>query len=233
MPVVSFSLMKENYSLTVSSSNIKTGLGVAVSTSTALTCPDSCMFKAKGCYASAGPVAIHWRKITEGLRGGTWEAFIQSVLSLPMGWKFRHNQAGDLPGENLEIDTAKLAQLSNAVKTRKLQAWTYTHKPLTSANVSAIKSAIASGFVINASADSLAQADEKMALGLPTVVVLPQGAPNRLFTPAGNKVIKCPAQSMDNVSCATCMLCHKAERSVVVGFEAHGTYKKAVSAMVA
>lgn len=225
--------MQENYSLTVSSSNKKTGLGVAVSTSSAVTCPDTCSFKAKGCYASAGPLAIHWRKISEGVRGGAWDTFVQSVLALPVGWKFRHNQAGDLPGENLAIDTAKLASLASAVKTRKLLAWTYTHKPTNAANVSAIKSAIASGLVINASADSLAQADEKMALGLPTVVVLPQGSPNKLFTPAGRKVVKCPAQTMENVSCATCMLCHKAERSVAVGFEAHGTFKKAVSAMVA
>lgn len=225
--------MKEFYSLTINSSNAKTGIGVAVSTSTALTCPDTCSFKAKGCYASAGPLAIHWRAISEGKRGGTWAEFIRSVLSLPIGWKFRHNQAGDLPGENLAIDTFKLAELSSAVKTRKLQAWTYTHKPLTSANVNAIKGAIDDGFVINASADNLTQADEKKAMGLPTVVVLPHDASDTLQTPAGNKVVVCPAQNKENVSCSSCMLCHKASRSVIVGFKAHGTFKKAVSSMVA
>lgn len=226
-------MFKESYSLTPSSSNAKTGIGVAVSTSSAVTCPDSCALKAKGCYASAGPIAIHWRKVSNGLRGLSWGEFIKSVLELPKGWKFRHNQAGDLPGENEKIDSVKLGKLSEAIKNRKLLAWTYTHKPLTKNNLFAIKSAIKNGFVINASADNLSQADEKSDLGLPVVVVLPQDSANTLFTPKGRKIVVCPAQNKENVSCSSCMLCHKANRSVIVGFKAHGVYKKAVSVLAA
>lgn len=207
-------------------------MGVAVSTSSAITCPDTCAFKAKGCYASAGgPLAIHWRKVSEGSRGFSWGEFVKSVSELPKGWKFRHNQAGDLPGENEAIDSVKLGKLSQAIKNRKLLAWTYTHKPLNKKNVAAINSAIKNGFIINASADNLSQADKKKETGLPVVVVLPQDSADTLFTPKGRKVVVCPAQTRENVSCASCMLCHKASRSVIVGFKAHGTFKKVVSEM--
>lgn len=135
-------------------------------------------------------------------------------------------------GVNQDIDAGKLAELAGVVQSRQLQAWTYTHKPLTSKNVTAIKAAIKKGFVINASADSLNDADTKAQTGLPVCVVIPQDSADKLVTPNGRKVIVCPAQTRNNVSCASCMLCHKGNRSVIIGFKAHGTYRKAVSAIV-
>ena len=116
-----------NYHLTPNSSNIKLGMGVAVSTSSKETCPDSCPLKANGCYANGGPLLRHWNAVSNGERGNDWNGFVSAVESLPIGWKFRHNQAGDLPGQNENIDSEKLSMLSDAVKKRKLVAWTYTH----------------------------------------------------------------------------------------------------------
>lgn len=215
------------YHLTPDSSNAKVGKGVAVSTSSASTCPDACPLKSKGCYASSGPLAIHWRKITKEERGTVWKAFLSSVSSLPMGYKFRHNQAGDLPGDNNKVSAPMLRQLASAIASRALQAWTYTHKPLTRSNLAAIKEANASGFAVNLSADNLAEADRKAATGLPTVVILPRNAPATVFTPQGRKVITCPAQTRPGATCATCMLCAKVSRSVIIGFRAHGTGAKA------
>jgi hypothetical protein len=221
-----------NYHLTPTSTNSKLGLGVAASTSTAATCPDACPLKSKGCYAAGGPLNIHWRAITQGKRGTNWTGFVAAVASLPVGHKFRHNQAGDLPGENNDIDGSALAQLSGAVKARRLQAWSYTHKPLTSSNLASIKRAIADGLIVNGSADNPAEADEIADAGLPTVVVLPDDAPAVSYTPAGRKIVVCPAQQRDNASCASCMLCHKKDRSCIVGFRAHGMSKKHVSKIV-
>lgn len=221
-----------NYHLTNQSTNSKLGAGVAASTSDRGTCPDACPFKSKGCYAAGGPLNIHWRAVSEGKRGVSWSDFITQVSTLPMGWKFRHNQAGDLPGSNNEIDAGMLAQLSGAVKKRHLKAWSYTHKPLNPSNLRAIKSAIADGFTINGSADNLAEADEIASAGIPVCVVLPDNAPATSFTPAGRKVIVCPAQQKDNASCSSCMLCAKAGRSVIVGFRAHGATKKHVNSIV-
>ena len=82
------------FHLAKSSRNAKTG-PIPVSTSSATTCPDSCPFKRNGCYAEGGPLAMHWRAITEGKRGTAWPEFIAAVEALPKGQLWRHNQAGD------------------------------------------------------------------------------------------------------------------------------------------
>jgi hypothetical protein len=50
-------------------------------------------------------------------------------------------------------------------------------------------------------------------------------------TPEGRKVAVCPATYQDNVSCATCQLCQRAKRKVIVGFPAHGASKRKASAI--
>jgi len=50
-------------------------------------------------------------------------------------------------------------------------------------------------------------------------------------TPAGRKVATCPATYRDDVTCASCQLCQRKDRKVIVGFPAHGMRKKAASAI--
>lgn len=220
-----------NFHLTPMSSNSKMGFGVAVSTNDKKTCPDSCPLKANGCYANGGPLLRHWNEVSKGNRGKDWNGFISDVESLPVGWKFRYSQAGDLPGENELIDFEKLSQLSNAVKKRKLVAWTYTHKPLNESNLIAIKKANQNGFTINASADNLKEADSFKNQGIPVVVVLPKDSPDTVHTPDGNKVVVCPAQRNEKSNCSNCLLCQKSNRSVIVGFKAHGNGRNKVTAV--
>lgn len=209
--------------------NSKIG-NVHVSTSDKRTCPDSCPLKGAGCYASSGPMAIHWNKVSKGDRGDSWKDFLLKISALPKGDKFRHNQAGDLPGENEEIDSEKLNELSDVIRNRKLHAYTYTHKPLTDSNIFSIQNAIAKGFTVNVSADNLKEADDAVDKGLPTVAVLPLDAPLTSYTPKGRKVIVCPAQRAGSaVKCDSCMLCAKSKRSVIIGFLAHGTSKHKIT----
>jgi len=49
-------------------------------------------------------------------------------------------------------------------------------------------------------------------------------------TPAGRKVVVCPATIRDDVSCASCQLCQR-QRDFIIGFPAHGTSKKKASAI--
>lgn len=210
------------YHLTTASSNVKTG-PIAVSTSSSFTCPDSCPFsKGKGCYASYGNLARHWKKVSKGERGGDWGHFLKQVEDLPRGHAFRHNQAGDLPGENEEIDGEKLKSLCAVIKKRKLQAFSYTHKKITSENLKKIRAAIADGFIINVSTENFEQVDKMRKLGLPTVVVLPKGSPEKQVTSGGNRVILCPAQTGKVKNCQQCMICSK-DRSITIGFLSHGT----------
>src|SRR3978361_457331 len=99
--------------LTVKSRNAKVGV-IPVSTSSAITCPDACPLKSRGCYAQSGPLALHWAKVTNGERGTTWDGFTAQIAALPDGTLWRHNQSGDLPGQNDTIDTAALVSLVEA-----------------------------------------------------------------------------------------------------------------------
>lgn len=212
-----------NVHLTLQSRNSKTG-PIPVSTTSAETCPNSCPFKASGCYASAGgPLSMHWRAVNEGKRGGTWADFLTQIAKLPLGQLWRHNQAGDLPGQGNKLDVKALMELARANIGRR--GFTYTHKTL-KANWPTIRKANAEGFTINLSANSPAHADKLSASGLPIVTVLPSsvdGAKTRtLTTPAGRTIAVCPATYNDSVTCASCQLCQRQNRKVIVGFPAHG-----------
>ena len=197
-----------------------------VSTTSNNTCPDACPLKRNGCYAESGPLALHWAKISEGLRGLNWSEFCAAIASLPIGQLWRHNQAGDLPGIGNTIDRAALRELTTANAGKR--GYTYTHKPLTPENAEAIAEANRTEFTINLSADTVEQADRYKAMGIgPVAVVLPHDVSANFKTPAGNQVTICPATNRENVSCSTCKLCARKDRACIVGFPAHGTRKKA------
>ncbi len=217
----------EYYHLTESSSNAKTG-PIAVSTSSSTTCSKQCPFNnGNGCYASYGNLRRHWDKVSKGERGGDWNHFLERLETLPRGVAFRHNQAGDLPGENEYIDGEKLDQLCGVIKKRQLKAFSYTHKPLNKENVKKIKKAIKNGFIVNVSTESYEDIDKARAMGLPVVTVIKEGSPEKQVTPAGNRIIACPAQTGRVRNCQQCMICSK-DRSITIGFFAHGSKKKAI-----
>jgi hypothetical protein len=227
-----------NAHLTLKSRNEKTG-NIPVSTTSEITCPDACPFSRKAalangtrvpCYAAHGHVDMHWRKVTDERRGKSWEAFCADVArKVKPNALWRHNQAGDLPGNRVEIDRGALDLLISANAGKR--GFTYTHyTPQVKANADAIKTANAAGFTINLSANNLTHADVLLATGCgPVVVVLPasvDGAETKtVTTPNGATVVVCPATYRDDVTCKTCGLCQVATRKTVVGFPAHGAGK--------
>lgn len=217
------------------SSNAKTG-PIPVSTTSADTCPDACPFKRtidydhagrsknQGCYADGGPLAMHWRKVSSGERGAELEPFLALVRALPDGQLWRHNQAGDLPGIGDSIDSEALAQLVSANTGKR--GFTYTHKPMDSAaNRAAVANSNANGFTVNLSGNNLSHADELAALDIgPVVSVVPRDTLHTFKTPAGRKGVICPAQTRNDVTCASCGLCARQDRrGLIIGFLAHGS----------
>jgi len=89
-----------------------------------------------------------------------------------------------------------------------------------------------SGFVVNASADDMAQADLFADAGLPTTVVVSHTCSvNHLETSKGRRVVVCPAARTD-ITCAQCKLCAVGHRKAIVGFPAHGIRRQLVSTLV-
>lgn len=212
------------YHLTLKSANAKTG-PIPVSTTTSASCPTDCAMKAE-CYAATGPLALHWKAVSERRRGTDWPTFTASIAALPEGQLWRHNQAGDLPQTDGTIDAVKLGQLVAANTGRR--GFTYSHHRDT-ASINWIRHANAWGFTVNLSANDLADADTLAdhAAG-PVVVVLPSTQTRNAVTPKGRPVVICPATQRADVSCATCQLCQR-QRAAIVGFPAHGSRQRVIN----
>lgn len=223
--------------LTLKSTNKKTG-PIPVSTTSAETCPSACPLQV-ACYAKQSNLGADWRALTSATSntykrpsGGTshandWDTFCVKIAALPLGQLWRHNQAGDLPGNGNAIDAAKLAQLVKA--NRGKRGFTYTHKPLTKRNAAAIRDANVGGFTVNLSADDLREADQLASLAIaPVVTLLPAEIHGnvKIETPAGRRVVVCPATYREDTSCSTCALCQVRDRKTIVGFPAHGAAKR-------
>jgi hypothetical protein len=220
--------MADLFHLTLVSRNNKTG-PIPVSTSSADLCPVSCPFKGQGCYGESGPLALHWREVTAGRRGASWPDFLAQIAALPAGTFWRHNQAGDIQDPNTVAGRTALKQLVNANRGRR--GFTFSHHPLTRAVVEAFKAATAQGFTVNASTETIDAADTAVSRGLRAAVVVPSTDTRRIWlSPNGNRVVTCPAQIHEGVTCSTCGLCQWRPASVIVAFRAHSTNRRRIDA---
>jgi hypothetical protein len=113
----------------------------------------------------------------------------------------------------LKIDANKMRQLCKANQGRG--GFTYTHHdPIENAAI--ISECNQSGFTINLSSNSLAQADQYADLNIgPVVTLLSVGSGKVSYTPNGRKVVRCPAETSDRVTCSTCRLCQKIQRPII------------------
>lgn len=207
------------------SSNRKTG-PIPVSMTTANTCPESCGYYGRGCYAEGHLLALHWRRLSNEQGAGlSWAEFLMAVFRVPRGQIWRHNEAGDLPGLGEDIDENMCMNLArNAAHTR---GFTYTHKRT---NFALLREMNRPGFTVNVSADNVKEADELYEHGLPVAVVLPHDfAKRHALTPKGHTIVVCPAQTEDMITCESCRLCAVPNRKAIVGFMAHGDRKKQIS----
>lgn len=219
--------------LTRISQNAKTG-PIPVSTTDSSTCPKNCP-QFDTCYAKSGPLLMHWRSVDSHARGVDWSDFCEEVQRLPRNQLWRHNQAGDLPGDGRKIDSDALYQLVQANKGKR--GFTYTHYPLEGThNLSLMEAATAAGFTVNVSCDSLAMSDRVRDItDLPQAVMLPSTTTEKsLYTVGGRKVTVCPATYRDDVMCWNCGICHDASKTrAIIGFPAHGTRKKVIDIRLA
>ena len=219
--------------ITKKSSNAKTGR-MPVTTTESSSCPTTCPHITGNCYAKSGfHLAQHWKKVTSHERGGSWSELCDYVSSLKPRQIWRHNQAGDLGyvtdqqgRELIRLDLLK--SLVDANKASGAKGYTYTHHELHTHNLEAIKYANANGFTVNASCESLAQADQARSLGIPAVCVVDNSVSTPTHSPAGTRVVVCPAQTRDT-NCKDCGLCQQQGRSCIVAFLAHGARSKRVN----
>jgi hypothetical protein len=198
------------------SENRKTGK-IPVTYTERRSCPPSCPHIGVNCYAEDFYTRMAWNRANDGL---AWGKLCERVQSLPDGQLWRHNVAGDLPGDHETINPVLLGDLVRANLGKR--GFTYTHKKTPDA-LQWIKHANAWGFTVNLSADDAGEADllAETAAG-PVVCIVPMDTPTRSQTPKGRPIVICPAQDRET-TCKDCQLCQRADRAVIVGFRAHGS----------
>jgi hypothetical protein len=157
------------------SQNAKTG-PMPASIIERASCWPGCALYENGCYAETGALALHWDRVSQGVRGGLWSEFCTKVAALRPGRLWRYAQAGDLPGYGAQIDGELLHELV-ATNTGK-HVIAFTHKPVLGGDPVAVENrrliatAIKAGFTVNLSADNPAHADALAALGIAPVVTV-------------------------------------------------------------
>ena len=157
------------------SQNAKTG-PIPVSIIERASCWPGCALYDNGCYAETGALAMHWRRVSRDLAGGSWSEFCAKVAALRPGRLWRYAQAGDLPGTGAKIDGALLDELV-AANTGK-NAIAFTHKPVFGEDPVAVENrrliaaAVKAGFTVNLSANNPAHADRLAELGIAPVVTV-------------------------------------------------------------
>ncbi len=218
--------------LTSISENSKTG-PIPVSTTDSSSCNPDCA-QMDVCYPKFGPLSWHWKKVDAGTRGMGWLDFCGKIKRLPQHQLWRHNQAGDLPGDGRQIDEAAMYQLVQANKGKR--GFTYSHYPWTSYNFDIMEYANKEGFTVNLSCDTLKDSDRaRQFTKMPLVCILPSTTTEKsLTTPAGHKVVVCPATYREDMNCARCGICQSASPDrAVIGFPAHGTRKRVIDIRLA
>lgn len=224
------------YQFTPISSNQKTG-PIPTTMTEKDSCPDTCPLKLNGCYAENFPLSLHWQRVSES--GISVDQLAQKLGKLPRGQLWRHNVAGDLPHKNGTIDTQEIKPILSAVKSRGLKTILYTHHKIAQ-NYQALSEIRDSGINVNVSTESPEMAISALNAGFNSVCIMPDGSEKLTKYLDGYtgqtiaKIVICPAQTSDRVTCAACGLCAKdrTKDRVIIGFLPHGARAKSVRTML-
>lgn len=243
--------MLPKYTITPRSNNAKTG-PLLVTTSPRTTCPPSCALRNNGCYADSGPIRRIWDRLTATDAGATFpngatgkvqvhdNDSLLTYIRRQYRALWRHNQAGDLHGQGGRIDAPTLRSIADANHAAEARGFTYTHysvlgkSPMAAHNRQAISDAVARGFAVNLSANNPRTADKLLALNIaPVAAIVPHTTKTGDTTPAGRKIVVCPAMESEHVTCYNCGRCADLQRDYIVGFWAHGNSAKKAEALAA
>src|SRR3984893_7482418 len=100
------------------SQNAKTG-PIPVSIIERASCWPGCALYENGCYAETGALAMHWRRVSNGLAGASWAEFCGKIAALRHGCLWRYAQAGDLPdmARGLTVGSSKSSSPPTSART--------------------------------------------------------------------------------------------------------------------
>lgn len=218
------------------SGNTKLGPIAATYVSQA-SCPKSCPFFGKGCYAENPPLVWAATRHLNRSRVRTPErlAYHEARLidKLPADRDLRLHVVGDTTtagaARRLAAAAARYIARGAAAGYPGIRVWSYTHAWRN------VPRKAWGAIAILASCETPADVRAARARGYATALVVPKYPGKAAYRHGGVTVVPCPSQTA-GVTCADCRLCtrdeHLRKRKLTIGFEAHGTRRNTVSAEV-
>lgn len=220
--------------LVLSSKNEKTGNVSATYASIDGSCPKDCMHRDNGCYAQTGMVGIHSFRLNAFSktlpRSDAREVARTEARQIRQAIRDGNNVRPmrlHVAGDCRTPAAAKI--LSDACQEWNNPVWTYTHawKVVPRGNWGKVS--------VLASVDNKKDISAAMERGYAVAIVVEKHPDDgRAWTmPTGHRVVPCPAQTRDNVTCEKCRLCWKdgflRETKAVISFAAHGVKKRSLT----
>lgn len=203
---------------------------VSTTYATQESCDKSCPHYDNGCYAEAGMVAIHGRKLNKAYNAQTPEAIAieeaNAIKGLTGNLDLRVHTVGDCKTPESARIVSEAMRRHRKKAGRK--AWTYTHawRKVPVENWQ--------GESVLASVETVADAKEAMQSGYPVAIVVEEFDSTKPYIKDGIKILPCPAQVTKGKQCVSCRACMNGDAllrtGTVIGFVPHGSQKKKVIA---
>lgn len=213
------------------STNAKLG-PVSATYASQASCPRSCPWLGKGCYAESGLVGWQTRRLNRSaLRGALRiaQAEARAIDALTGDRLLRLHVVGDARTEAAARELGAAARRYGArgnAPRRGKKVWTYTHAWRT-----VRRESWGDAVAVLASVQTVREAREAMANGYAAAVVVAAFRQQGAYPIDGTTVLPCPNQTR-GVTCRACGLCRDDERlrsaGLVIAFEAHGAWGAAV-----
>lgn len=192
-------------------------------------CPDTCAFKEKGCYAEHDNNRVFWDRLTAGAVDASPLALARAeaaaIDGLPGDRDLRLHVAGDSATvEGTELIAAACARYAERGRAKGLSvvAWGYTHA------WRVVPRAAWGPVSILASCETAEDVLDARARGYAAALVVPAFDAESAYPLVGGdgaKVLPCPQQTRDR-TCTECRLCFAPDRllraNLAIGFSLHG-----------
>jgi len=223
--------------LTARSGNSKTG-EIPVTYRPMSTCEPTCAFLPTGdiggCYGTGRIFAIAAKFAQATVAYSALVERMRKGIS-PSARFLRDRVVGDIVTDTSDIDHNYISAIADLAREFALIPFGYTHawRRFTRDDVARVA---ATGYVMNASCETRADIRAAIDLGMPVAIASDLVTEGETFTrPDGTtaRIVTCPAQTRENVTCASCGLCARTNRAAIVRFQIHGMAKKRAGAAVA
>lgn len=216
-----------NAMLVLKTNNSKLGGVAATYSSIDSSCPTSCALKDNGCYAQLGFVGIHTSKLNKK-KSTPREVAREEAKQIKQAIKEEKNTKPlrlHVAGDCRTNEAAAI--LAEATKEWGYPVWTYTH-----AWKDVSRSSWGNKISVLASVDNIKEIKSARRKGYAPAIIVDKFLSKKAYEFNGFKLIPCPNQTHENITCEKCKLCWNDKKlktlNAVIGFEAHGAKRKSL-----